>query len=49
MQALEHDNMQQDILNIIKYKKQNHHRWLAFETNVLLGALLMPLFDYRSY
>ena len=36
MQALKNNNMHDTTLNIIKYCMPTLHRWLAFETNVLL-------------
>jgi hypothetical protein len=36
MQALKDNNMQEAILNIIKYCMLNRYRRLAFETNALL-------------
>ena len=44
MQALENNNMQQDDLNIKNTNCKNRYRWLAFETNVLLSAVLFFCF-----
>jgi len=44
MQALEHNNMRQDDLNMNKNREPNCHCWLAFETNDLLSAVLFFCF-----